>query len=131
MDAQISRYMTDQPHSIRPGESLEHAKQIMDKHKIRHLPVVENKKIVGLITERDFSLVSLYPEMDLKKSQVEDLMLQGVYEVLPETPLKDVVKAMAENKYGCAVVMDDKSELVGIFTSVDALKLLHKLYDRD
>ena len=130
MEAEISRYMTDQPHSIRPGESLEHAKQIMDKHKIRHLPVVDNKKIVGLITERDFSLINLYPELDLKKSAVEDLMLQSVYEVLPDTPLNTVVQNMAENKYGCAVVMNDKSELVGIFTSIDALKLIHKLYDR-
>lgn len=131
MDAEISRYMTDQPHSIRPGETLEHAKQVMEKFNIRHLPVVENKKIVGLITERDFSLVGLYPEMDLKKSAVEDLMLQSVYEVLPDTPLKTVVKEMVENKYGCAVIMNDNSELAGIFTSIDALKLLHKLYDND
>ncbi len=129
MDAKIENYMTEHPHSIRSGETLEHAMGMFKKYGIRHLPVVAQKKIIGLITERDFSLIHLYPDMDLKHSKVDELMIQDVYQASIGTPLKDVVAKMAAEKVGSAVIVDSEGEIKGIFTAIDALSLLGKLYD--
>lgn len=62
------------------------------------------------------------------KVLVEDAMTSSPYTVTPDTPLDEVVATMAEHKYGCAVVMQNR-HLVGIFTTVDACRacadLLH------
>lgn len=128
MQSPIKNYMTEQPHSIRMGETLIHAKQLMTKLNIRHLPVLEGREVVGLISDRDFSLVDLYPDLNLEHSTVEDIMFQDVYQVAPDTPLSEVVKDMSVRKLGSAIVVDHGT-LVGIFTSVDALILLSKIYD--
>jgi CBS domain-containing protein len=54
---------------------------------------------------------------------VEDAMTSDVYLVSPDAPLGEVASAMAEHKYGCAVVMNG-THLAGIFTTVDALRTL-------
>lgn len=130
MDALIENYMTEHPHSIRSGETLESARNMMKKFHIRHLPVVQQKKIIGLITERDFSLINLYPDMNLKTTHVDELMLQYVYQPLMGTPLKEVLRTMTEEKLGSAIIVDAEGDIKGIFTAIDALTLLYKIYDR-
>ncbi len=129
MDALVKNYMTEQVHSIRSGETILHAKQMMDKGQFRHLPVLEGKKVVGIISDRDLSLVDLYPDMDIKHSKVEELMMQYVSTFRPDDQLSTVVTEMAENKYGCVVITDDNDQLKGIFTSIDALRILAKVYN--
>ena len=128
MAAHVGDYMTENPHSIAPFETLKVAHELMQKHKIRHLPVLSKRRVVGLVSERDLSLVHLYPDMDLEHSKVEDLMLQDIYTVHPNEELKEVVHEMGQRKLGSAVVVDAGGQLKGIFTAVDALKLLHKIY---
>jgi acetoin utilization protein AcuB len=129
VEARIKNYMTEQPHSIRPSETLKTARKLMDKYSIRHLPVVENKQVVGLLTDRDFALLYLYPELDIGKSTVEDLMIQGVETCGPDALLHEVTEEMVKARHGSIVVVDSESKLLGIFTSVDALKLVSKLYN--
>lgn len=129
MEAHIKNYMTEQPHSVRPGETLASARQMMDKYAIRHLPVVENKKVVGLLTDRDFALLYLYPDLDIGKSTVEDLMIQGVETCGPDDLLHEVTDVMAKTKHGSVVVVDNESRLLGIFTSVDATRLISRIYN--
>jgi acetoin utilization protein AcuB len=129
MDAIIKNYMTEQVHSVRSGETLAVARKMMEKGNFRHLPVLENQKIVGMISDRDFSIVNLYPDMNMEHSKVEDLMMQYVSSFSENAKLSEVVETMAENKHGCAVITGADGKLRGIFTSVDALHLLAKIYD--
>jgi acetoin utilization protein AcuB len=131
MSAAIANYMTEHVHSIRPDETLKTAHDMMKRLKIRHLPVIEGKRVIGLVTDRDLSLVHLYPDMNLEKSRVDELMLQDVYVVKPTTHIKDVVREMGQKKFGSVIVIDRDDKLVGIFTATDALNLLHKIYDID
>ncbi|NRA67914.1 MAG: CBS domain-containing protein [Pseudobacteriovorax sp.] len=131
MEAPIKNYMTEQPHAIGPGETLAKARDMMIKFGIRHLPVRAHRKVIGIISNRDFELINLYPDMDLKHSKVEELMLQDVYSVGVETPLHQVVMEMAERKIGAALIVDNREELLGIFTAIDGLRLLSKVYSAD
>ncbi len=94
----------------------------MFQYKIRHLPVVSKKSIVGVVSERD-----LLPYLKNGKVLVKEVMVTNVHKVKREQPLHKVVKVMAEKKYGCALVENDDGTIVGIFTATDALFLLSRL----
>ena len=99
----IQKFMTTTPHSIGADQTLAHAHAVMREFRIRHLPVLVGGKLVGMVTDRD---------------PVEDAMVTDVYSVDPETPVDEVVREMAQHKYGSVVVMQNQ-KVVGIFTTVD------------
>jgi len=122
----IQKYMSTTPHSIGVDQPLSRAHEFMRKHAIRHLPVLEGGKLVGLLTDRDLRLVESLEGVDPQKVLVNDAMATTVYAVSPEAPLDEVVSTMAEHKYGSAVVMQN-AKVVGIFTTVDACRALGEL----
>ena len=98
----------------------------MREHKIRHLPVLEGGRLVGMITLRDLHLVETLKDVDPKKITVEDAMSSTVYAIVPDAPLDEVAAEMAEHKYGSAVVMQN-NKVVGIVTTVDVCRALAEL----
>jgi acetoin utilization protein AcuB len=117
----LSRYMTSQPWTIRKGATMTQAHQLMRKHKIRHLPVLEGGTLVGIVSERDLHLIETLPGSDPDKVTVEEAMTQDVYAVNADVPVDAVVEKMSIRKYGAAVVVDRRGTVQGIFTTVDAL----------
>lgn len=101
---------------------------MMREHRIRHLPVLHGGRLVGIITDRDLGLVESLKDVDPAKVTVEEGMSSVVYAVAPTTPLADVVRAMADHKYGSVVVMV-KEKVVGIFTTVDLCRVLLHFLD--
>ena len=122
----VQKFMTTTPHSIGTDQTLAHAHSVMQEHKIRHLPVLVGGKLVGMLTERDLRLVESLKDVDPKVVKVEDAMSTNVYAVGPDAPLDEVVRDMAEHKYGSVVVLQN-NKVVGIFTTVDACRALHDL----
>lgn len=122
----VQKFMTTTPHSIGPDQTLAHAHDAMQGSKIRHLPVLDGGKLVGMLTERDLRLVESLKDVDPKVVKVEDAMSTNVYAVGPEAPLDEVAREMAEHKYGSVVVLQN-NKVVGIFTTVDACRALHDL----
>ena len=121
----VKNFMTKQPKTIGSDQSLKKAMEIMQEHNIRHLPVLENKQLVGVLTERDISVArSFQGAAELK---VEGVMMPMSYTVLPESPLEEVVLEMANHKYGSAVVRDLQGTVIGIFTANDALRALSEI----
>jgi acetoin utilization protein AcuB len=124
----VQKYMTTSPHTIGREQSLSFAQGVMKEFHIRHLPVLDGGKLLGILSERDITLVESLEGVDPTKVTVEDAMTQEPYSVSPDALLDEVVGDMATHKYGCAVVMQN-NKVVGIFTTVDALKsfadLLH------
>jgi acetoin utilization protein AcuB len=119
----VRNFMTPAPHSIGHDQSLSLAHERMRGWGVRHLPVLEGGKLVGLLSQRDALFVETLRDVDPAEVSVEEAMSADVYLVSPETALLEVATAMAEHKYGCAVIMEG-TRLAGIFTTVDALRAL-------
>ncbi len=122
----IQKYMTTAPHSIGVEQTLAHAHEVLRQHHIRHLPVLEGGKLVGMLTQRDLALVETLKDVDPRNVKVEDAMSTEVYTVSPDAALDEVVGEMAEKKYGSAVVVSNQ-KVVGIFTTVDVCAALADL----
>jgi acetoin utilization protein AcuB len=123
----ISKYMTTTPVTI-PGDStLAEAADIMRTNSIRHLPVVEEGKLLGVLTDRDVKFVESFPDVDPTRITVEETMTGDPYHVTPDTPVDEVANTMAEQRYGSAMIMQN-GHVVGIFTTVDACRCLSELF---
>jgi acetoin utilization protein AcuB len=122
----VQKFMTYVPKSIGFDQSIAQANDFMKKLKLRHLPVLKGGSLVGILTDRDISLVLSFKDMDPEKTTVEEAYTPDPYVTSPNAPLDEVVAMMAEKKYGCALVVDN-GKLVGIFTETDAYKALSEL----
>jgi acetoin utilization protein AcuB len=123
---QIVKYMTPAPHSIGNDQTIATAARMMNDHHIRHLPVLNGGRLLGILTDRDIKLIETFRDVDPTKITVEEAMTEQPYSVGPEAPLDEVVETMAANKYGSAVIMQNQ-KVVGIFTTVDACDALCQL----
>jgi acetoin utilization protein AcuB len=124
----VQKYMTTVPKTIGSDRPLDQAINVMRDLNIRHLPVLQAGKLVGILTDRDVKLVLGFENADPTKIKVEEAYTPNPYFTSPEAPLNEVVSEMASHKYGCALVVDN-NKLVGIFTEVDAYKALGELLE--
>lgn len=126
----IRKFMTVDPHTIGQEQSLAVAHRMMQENRVRHLPVLEGGKLVGVVSQRDLHLIETLRDVDPATTTVEEAMTMDVYVTAPNTLLEEAARVMAEHKYGSAVVVD-RGKVVGVFTTVDALSALaHLLADR-
>jgi CBS domain-containing protein len=111
-------------------EELSLADDIMQLGRIRHLPVVENERLVGIISQRDLFKASLTSLMGfgekakrdfLKTVAVKKIMVKKVITVSPDADIKDAGRIMLEKKIGCLPVVEN-DKLVGLITETDILK---------
>lgn len=133
----VSDRMTSEVVTLNEEQSLRDALTLQQRHKIRHIPVVADGSIVGILTDRDLkraspSLLSgidqeRYDEL-LDTTRVAQVMTRDPRTVSPETSLKDVAKILIEGKFGALPVIE-KNSLVGIITEIDLLRALHDLLD--
>lgn len=124
----IDQFMTRGPHTIGHDQTLAAAHRMMRDHAIRHLPVLEAGKLVGVVSLRDLHFIETLKDIDQEKVQVGEAMSQDVFATGPRASVRKVAAEMAEHKYGCAVVID-KGRVAGIFTTVDALQTLSRLLE--
>lgn len=124
----IQKFMTTLPHTIGADQSLARARDVMTDLHVRHLPVLEGGQLKGILTERDIRLVESLSGTNLETTTVAEAYTAEPYTVSPTSDLKSVCAEMAEHKYGCALVLDNK-KLVGIFTWVDALIAVQDVLD--
>jgi len=119
---EVGAVMTAFPHCIAPGAPVHQAQALMERHAIRHLPVIDGSRIVGIVTDRDVErtldpLLGMPPQL-----AVHRIMVPDPYVVEPTEPLESVLSTLAQRRIGCAIVAQD-GKLVGIFTATDACRL--------
>ena len=119
----ISQYMSPATHFSSPSESVSAAYAKMREHHIRHLPVVEDGRLVGLVFKSDLSLLEFLPTGRAEDIPVSRLMIREVYTVDGDEALDVAARHMSRNKYGSAIVVD-QGKVVGVFTNTDALRAL-------
>jgi acetoin utilization protein AcuB len=124
----IEQFMTRSPRTIGHQQSLAAAHRMMREHDIRHLPVLDSGKLVGMLSLRDLHFIETLGDVDQETVNVSEAMSQDTYAVGPRATLRKVVAEMAEHKYGSAVVLDD-GKVVGVFTTVDGLRALAGLLE--
>lgn len=122
-DKIIADYMTTSPHSIGYDQPLVHAHHLMRDHHIRHLPVLNGGRLVGILSDRDLAFVENLRDVDANKVRVDEAMTPTPYSVKRTASLGHVVREMAEHRYGSAVVMEN-DHVIGVFTTTDALRAL-------
>jgi acetoin utilization protein AcuB len=118
----VGDVMTPVVYTIDASASLLEAQNLMADQDLRHLPVLKEGKLVGLLSDRDLKLAMQFPVPS--DTIVEHVMTYDPYVVNPETPLNEVANTMARFKYGSVLVQDSEGQLRGIFTSIDALEVL-------
>jgi acetoin utilization protein AcuB len=115
----IKKYMSADVQTIGDEQPMSVAHRLMREQHIRHLPVLHQGKLVGILSDRDLRLVETLQDVDPTKVTVSEAMTPEPYVVGPEAELDEVVSTMAAKKYGSAVISDN-GKVVGIFTTVDA-----------
>jgi len=117
----VGRYVTRQPWTIDRSASLSEAHSLMREHDIRHLPVLDNGELVGVLTQHDVYLLATIADFPFQALTVADAMTEHPYVVAADTRLDDVTEEMARHKYSSAIVAGPNG-VEGIFTAIDACR---------
>ncbi len=119
----VADIMTRELVTLQEADDLGLADRVFGLRRIRHLPVVKDGRLVGLVTHRD--LLRCYAnrgEPRGKASLAKEMMTTQLTTVAPDTPLRRALRLMLENKFGCLPVVAPNGKLVGIITEADLVK---------
>lgn len=125
----VSDLMTVNPYAVAPRTSLRHVIELMKSEGCRQLPVVDEGKLVGIVTDRDVRLVMHSPMVEhgrwqdeelLDTVEVEGCMTANPMTIAPDAPAHHAAKMLSLYKFGALPVVRDE-ELVGIVTVTDFL----------
>jgi acetoin utilization protein AcuB len=122
----VDRFMTHAPHTIGEDQPLRVAHEMMRLYGIRHLPVLQGGKLVGMLSQRDLFFIETLSAIDPEKVPVSDAMTTDTYAIGPRATLRKVAAEMADHRYGSAVVIDH-DRVIGILTTVDGMRALSLL----
>ena len=131
----VRKIMMGSPVTLTPDDTLDLANNVISLGRIRHIPVVEKGKLVGLLSERDligaaanrvFGLNQKSRSALLKTELVKNIMKKRLVTVTPDTPIKDAARLMADKKIGCVPVIS-AGALVGLVTTTNVLRYLESI----
>ena len=129
----VGDIMTKPAIVIGPDTTLPIAGSLMKQHAIRHLPVVENGRLVGVVSRGDLREASTMAAVNsdsyelnftLARMPVSRLMTRKVMTVTPEAPIVHAAELMTRHKIAGLPVVDTDGSVIGIVTGSDLLKLL-------
>jgi acetoin utilization protein AcuB len=123
MKTKISEVMTPWAFWIGHNQTAGTARAMMKQYGIRHLPVMEGDRVLGILNERDLSFAQAWVHADKPEFEVHEICVPEPYIVTPHRELSEVLEFMVEERCDCALVMDC-GKLVGIFTATDACRVL-------
>ncbi len=132
MPIEVREIMSPDPVVLTVDDELSLAHDIMSLGRIRHLPVVEGSKLVGIISQRDLFRASLASVLGddydknrehLKSIKIKEIMVKNVISVSPDMSLQEAGRIMLKEKIGCLPVVED-GKLVGLLTETDLLSFL-------
>lgn len=95
MNLMVQKFMTPLPHTIRDDQSLAAAHQLMRTHDIRHLPVLKDGRLAGVVSQRDLYMIETLKDIDMTQIPVVDAMSTDVYAVGPRTSVRKIAEEMS------------------------------------
>jgi CBS domain-containing protein len=138
----VADIMTREVVTLNEEDNLADLAAGMERYALRHLPVVDGRKLVGLVSHRDVlrltrSTLERAPvaaERDLSLKQqtfVASVMTRHVDTARPETTVADAARILLAGKFGCLPVVDARGDLIGIVTEHDLLRELVAAMERE
>src|SRR5215467_9425481 len=136
----VADWMTKNPITIAEDASIIEAIHLLKEKNIRRLPVMRHGKIAGVVTEK--MLLSFSPGKSsaldaweahylLSKTPVRDAMNSNPHMVTPQTDIRDAAKLLHDRKLNGVLVVNAAGDLVGIFTTTNALEALIDMCDAE
>lgn len=131
--------MTPNPVVVPPSATVDDAIRLLDGHGIRHLPIVDQGRLVGIVSDRD--LRACRPELGVPLSEIDSLFEAlerpvaqvATHEVLicgPDGQMGDAIDVMIQHRVGAICVVDDEDRLLGIVSVIDVLRAVKDLVPR-
>ena len=123
--------------TLAEDDTLADARACMERGRIRHLPVVRDGRLVGLVTHRDLlaASFSVFAEVSAREEKrlfsripVGELM-HDVVSVSPESSVREAARLLLDNRFGCLPVVAKDGRLVGIVTEADFLRLAVRMLE--
>ena len=127
--------MTTEVTTLGRNDSLQLVKDIMTLGHVRHFPVLDDGKVVGVVSQRDLYKASLGSVMKYgEKAQrsflegipVKEVMSDPAITIAPHAAVQEAARIMMEKKIGCLLVLEG-AQMVGIVTETDMLKLVAEM----
>ncbi len=135
----VEDVMTEDPITTRPNTPIRKVIATLFESDFRHLPIVEEGELVGIVSDRDLraflapSMLELEKPSDVQKKlaqPVSSVMNADAVSVTPETELTEVIEMMIDQKVGAVpVVRPGSQELVGIVSYIDVLRAAQDLFE--
>jgi CBS domain-containing membrane protein len=130
-DTAVERIMQREFATVRSDERLDFVDDVMALGRVRHMPVVDDGKLVGVVSQRDLLAASLSRVLSfdaqerrtfLRSIDVREVMAGRPITVSPATSLADAAALMLRHKIGCLPVVGPGGEAVGLVTETDLLR---------
>jgi CBS domain-containing protein len=130
-DSAVEQVMQREFASVRSDERLDFVEDVMSLGRVRHMPVVDDGKLVGVVTQRDLLAASLTRVLDfdaqerrtfLRSIDVRDVMAGRPITVGPKVSLGEAAALMLRHKIGCLPVVGPGGEAIGLVTETDLLR---------
>jgi CBS domain-containing protein len=136
----VADVMTREPITFHEEDDVWEAEQQMSNLGLRHVPVVDDGRLVGLLTRQHLlafsvsqrSRDSLHRSLDDARKHgtfVADIMERRVITAMPDASLRAAASTLATRKIGCLPVVDRDDRLIGIVTETDLMSALAALLD--
>ena len=131
----VREIMMGSPVTLKPEDNLNLASDVISLGRIRHIPIVDGGRLVGIVSERDligaaaariFGLKRKSKSALLKSVLIKEVMKKRVVTTAPDAPIKDVAHLMADKKIGCVPVVSE-GVVVGLVTTTDILRYVESL----
>lgn len=125
----VEEFTTPNPVTALEETTVEQMNELMNKYRIRHLPILKDGRVVGIVSDRDLRVAL---GLDVKERQMiraADIMKSNPVTVNSLEPIRKVAFEMSKAKIGSVLVNDDKDRFLGIFTVTDALNALIEILE--
>jgi CBS domain-containing protein len=115
----ISEIMTREPELIDPDSSIRDAARRMKNEDIGALPIGENDRLIGMVTDRDIAIRAVAENRDPSSTTVRDVMSEKIYYCFEDDDVEDAARCMAENRVRRLPILNRDKRLTGIVSLAD------------
>jgi acetoin utilization protein AcuB len=128
----VGSVMTPFPYFVDTDDEVAEVERLMAQHHIRHIPVQQEGRVVGIVSERDlYHLIDRFlPNTDKARLRARDIMVDAPYIVTFDTPLNDVALEMAKRRIGSAIILHHE-KLAGILSATDICRILAEILEAE
>jgi CBS domain-containing protein len=117
---QLQDVITRNPETISPDDSIRHATKIMRDCQIGFLPVTDDERVLGVVTDRDIVIRAIASGFDPQTTCVRHVMTKDPVQLQATDPIEKALEIMARWAIARVIVTDSDGRIVGVLTSGDA-----------